>query len=279
MSTTDPVATDEARREEVDGVLTVTFTRDAKRNAVTPAMFDVLYGAVRDLGDRDDLRVLVITGEGRFFTSGLDFASLRLNVGEGTDGIVRGSNMRRQYRAEAHHDLFDEIESIEKPVILAAQGACMGVGIEMGVSCDFRFAAEGATFSLPEVQNIATLPGSGGISRLTRLVGPHWARWLAMACETIDAQQALQIGLVHAVYPADTFQEQVQAFARKMAGLPREAVGLTKHAIDVAETVDRRTAREFDRMAQTLLFMSDDFKDKVSAFNNASAARQAARPS
>jgi enoyl-CoA hydratase/carnithine racemase len=277
MSTSDTTATDEARREEADGVLTVTFTRDGKRNAVTPAMFDVVYGAVRDLGDRDDLRVLVITGEGRFFTSGLDFASLRLNVGEGTDGIVRGSNMRRQYRAEAHHDLFDEIESIEKPVILAAQGACMGVGIEMGVSCDFRFAAEGATFSLPEVQNIATLPGSGGISRLTRLVGPHWARWLAMACETIDAQQALQIGLVHAVYPAETFQEQVQAFARKMAALPREAVGLTKVAIDAAETVDRRTAREFDRMAQTLLFMSDDFKDKVSAFNNASAARQASR--
>jgi enoyl-CoA hydratase/carnithine racemase len=277
MSTTEAAATDEARREEADGVVTITFTRDSKRNAVTPAMFDVLDGAVRDLGDRDDLRVLVITGEGRFFTSGLDFASLRLNVGEGTDGIVRGSNMRRQYRAEAHHDLFDEIESIEKPVILAAQGACMGVGIEMGVSCDFRFAAEGATFSLPEVQNIATLPGSGGISRLTRLVGPHWARWLAMACETVDAQQALQIGLVHAVYPADTFQEQVQAFARKMAALPREAVGLTKHAIDVAETVDRRTAREFDRMAQTLLFMSDDFKDKVSAFNNASAARQASR--
>jgi enoyl-CoA hydratase len=282
MSTTEATATDaagndEARREDVDGIVTVTFTRDTKRNAVTPKMFEVIYGAVRDLGDRDDLRVLVITGEGRFFTSGLDFASLRLNVGEGTDGIVRGSNMRRQYRAEAHHDLFDEIESIEKPIILAAQGACMGVGIEMGVSCDFRFAAEGATFSLPEVQNIATLPGSGGISRLTRLVGPHWARWLAMACETIDAQQALNIGLVHAVYPAETFQEQVQAFARKMAGLPREAVGLTKMAIDAAETVDRRTAREFDRMAQTLLFMSDDFKDKVSGFNNASAARQAAR--
>lgn len=277
MSSTEATATDEARREDADGVITVTFTRDAKRNAVTPAMFDVLEGAVRDLGDQDDLRVLVITGEGRFFTSGLDFASLRLNVGEGTDGIVRGSNMRRQYRAEAHHDLFDEIESIEKPVILAAQSHCLGVGIEMGVSCDFRFAAEGATFSLPEVQNIATLPGSGGISRLTRIVGPHWARWLAMACETVDAQQALAIGLVHAVYPADTFQEQVQAFARKLAGLPREAVGLTKHAIDVAETVDRRTAREFDRMAQTLLFMSDDFKDKVSAFNNASAARQAGR--
>jgi len=269
---------DEVRREDVDGVVTVTFTRDRSRNAVTPGMFEVLYGAVRDLGDRDDLRVLVITGEGRFFTSGLDFASLRLSVGEGTDGIVRGSNMRRQYRAEAHHDLFDEIESIEKPVVLAAQGHCFGVGVELGVSCDFRLVAEGATFGLPEVANIAVIPGSGGISRLTRLVGPHWARWLAMACETVDAEQALAIGLAHAVYPADTFAGQVQAFARKLAGLPREAMGLAKAAIDVAASVDRRTAREFDRMAQTMLFMSDDFKDRVNAFMEASASRHRGGP-
>lgn len=268
--------TDEARRDDADGIITVTFTRDGKRNAVTPAMWEVLYGAVKDLGDDDAQRVLVITAEGRFFTSGLDFASLRTNVGEGTDGIIRGSNIRRQYRAEGHHDLFDEMETIEKPIILAAQAHCFGVGVEMAASVDFRLAAEGATFSLPEVMNISTLPGSGGISRLTRIIGPHWARWIAMACETVDAQQALQIGLVHAVYPVETFQEQVQAFAQKLAGLPREAMGLAKIAIDHAETVDRRTAREIDRMAQTMLFMSDDFRGKVDAFNQASAARAAA---
>jgi enoyl-CoA hydratase len=262
----DPAVIAEARREDVDGVVTVTFTRPEKRNAVNTAMFDVLYRAVADLGDRDDLRVLLITAEGPFFTSGLDFASLRLSVGTGTDGIVRGSNIRRQYRREAHHDLFDEIESIEKPVVLAAQGHCFGVGIELGSSCDFRLAADTATFGLPEVANIAVIPGSGGISRLSRLVGPHWARWLAMACETVGAQQALDIGFVHAVYPADTFAEQAAAFARKLAGLPREAMGLAKVSIDAAETLDRRTAREWDRMAQTLLFMSDDFKDRVNAF-------------
>ena len=229
----------------------MTFTRDEKMNAVTPEMFEVLADAVRDLGDRDDLRVLVITGEGRYFTSGLDFASLRTNVGEGTDGVIRGSNIRRQYRAEAHHDLFDEIEQVEKPVILAAQAHCFGVGIELGVSCDFRFASEATTFRLPEVPNIAVLPGSGGISRLTRLIGPHWARWMAMAAEPVDAQQAMTIGLVHAVYPEAEFSQRVQEFALRLAGMPREALGLAKIAIDAAETIDRRTAREFDRMAQT----------------------------
>ena len=260
------MTTDEIRRDDHDGVVTLTFTRDDKMNAVTPAMFAVLEEAVYDLGDRDDLRVLVITGEGRYFTSGLDFASLRTDVGTGTDGTVRGSNIRRQYRDEAHHDLFDEIEQIEKPVILAAQAHCFGVGVELGASCDFRLASDAATFALPEVANVAVIPGSGGISRLTRLVGPHWARWLVMAGERVDAQQAMAMGFVHAVYPVESFDERVQEFAQRLAGMPREALGLAKLAIDTAESVDRRTAREFDRLAQSLLFTSDEYRDKVNSF-------------
>jgi enoyl-CoA hydratase len=269
------MTTDDIRREEQDGIIVLTFTRDAKRNAVTPDMLETIAAAVRDLGDDDAHRVLVITGEGRYFTAGLDIATLITNVGEGTDGIVRGSNMRRQYRAYAFHDLFDEMEMVEKPIIVAAQSHCLGVGIEMAVSCDFRFAAEGTTFGLPEVANIATIPGSGGISRLTRLVGPHWARWLAMACQTITAEQARQIGLVHDIYPAEGFRDKVIEFAMKLAAMPREALGLAKVAIDAAASVDRRTAREIDRLAQTTLFMSDDYRDRVNAFNAASAARQA----
>jgi enoyl-CoA hydratase len=267
------MATDEVRREDVDGIITVTFTRDAKRNAVNTAMWEVVSQAVRDLGDDDAQRVLVITGEGRYFTSGLDYANLRPNIGEGTDGVVRGSNMRRQYRAEAYHDLFDEMESIEKPIILAAQGNCFGVGVEMAASCDFRFGAEGALFALPEVPNIATIPGSGGISRLCRLIGPHWTKWMAMAGQAMSADRALDVGLLHEVFPAETFHDQVRQFAAQLGGMPREAVGLAKVAIGAADAVDRRTARDIDRLAQTMLFMSDDYKDKVNAFTSASAAR------
>jgi enoyl-CoA hydratase/carnithine racemase len=240
-------------------------------------MFEMIQGAVEDLRDQDHLRVLVLTGEGDYFTGGKDVAELRVNVGEGTDGTVRGSNMRAQYRTEADHDLFDALEQVEKPVVLAAQGHCLGVGIEMGCSCDFRLAAEGAMFGLPEVRNLAVLPGSGGISRLTRLVGPHWARWLAMACEPVDARQAMAIGLVHAVYPKDEFAEHVRTFAQKLVAMPREALGVAKVAIDMADSVDRGTARVFDRFAQTVLFSSDEFKDRVNAFNQASAARQQGR--
>jgi enoyl-CoA hydratase len=262
------MTTSDARRDDADGVVTVTFTRDEKLNAVSAGMFSLLEGAVTDLAERDDLRVLVITAEGRFFTAGVDIADMQGQLGQGTDGVVRGSNIRRQYRMRAHHDLFDELEQIEKPIVLAVQGPCMGVGVELGVSCDFRLASDAATFGLPEIPNLAVLPGSGGISRLTRLVGPHWARWLAMAGETVDAHQALTIGLVHDVYPAAEFPERVQAFARRLAGLPREAAGLAKVAIDAAASVDRRTAREIDRLAQTLLFESPEFRDRVEAFSS-----------
>jgi enoyl-CoA hydratase len=267
------MTTSHARREDADGIITVTFTRDDKLNAVSPKMFDVIAGAVHDLAHLDEVRVLVITGEGRYFTSGLDITSMRANLGEGTDGVVRGSNIRRQYRDEAHHDLFDEIEQIEKPVVLAAQAHCFGVGIELGVSCDFRLAADTVTFGLPELANLAVIPGSGGVSRLTRLVGPHWARWIVMAGQTVDAHQALGMGLVHAVYPAAEFAERVQAFARHLAGLPREAMGLAKVAIDVAASVDRRTAREFDRVAQTVLFSSAEFRERVDAFTRRAPRR------
>lgn len=255
-----------ARRDDVDGVITVTFTRDEKLNAVSPEMFDVLTAALRDLAADDAQRVLVVAAEGRYFTAGVDIAGMQGDIGMGTDGVVRGSNMRRQYRAQAHHDLFDEIEQVEKPVVLAAHSHCFGVGVELGVSCDFRLASDVATFALPEVPNLATVPGSGGISRLTRLVGPHWARWLAMAGQPVDAQLALTMGLVHAVYPSVEFNERVHAFARHLASLPREAVGLAKIAIDVADAVDRRTAREFDRVVQTLLATSPEFREKVDAF-------------
>ena len=263
----------DVRRDDADAIITVTFTREAKRNAVTPSMWNTLRQAVSDLGDDDAHRVLVITAEGSYLTSGFDFAYLRPNVGEGTDGVVRGSTMRRHYRSEAYHDLFDEMESIEKPIILAAQGHCIGVGLEMGASCDFRFAAANATFALPEVANIATLPGSGGISRLTRIIGPHWAKWLVMACRTIDAEEAKHIGLVHEVFPQESFHENVRDFALSLCSMPREAMGLAKVTIDAANTIDRRTARELDRMAQTTLFMSDEYKDRVNAFTTASAVR------
>jgi enoyl-CoA hydratase/carnithine racemase len=253
-------ASGKIRRTEDQGILTVTLTRDEKLNAVDDSMLDVLREAVAALGDREDLRVLVITAEGRYFTAGIDVS--RFSGNESISGIAR----RRRYRRL--HLLFDEIEAVEKPVILAAQGPCLGIGVELGVSCDFRLAAEGSYFALPEITTLAVVPGSGGISRLTRLVGPHWARWLVLAAERVDAAQAEGIGLVHRVLPAEGFGSAVQDFAGRLARMSSEALALGKISIDAAAASDRTTARDIDRIVNTLLMESDEHRRAIERFRS-----------
>lgn len=246
---------------DTNGILTFTLTRPEKLNAVSIGMIEGLRAAVRDLAEQDDLRALVITAEGRYFTAGADITALP--VGE-TTPETPGIEFRRSYRRL--HELFDEIEAIEKPVILAAQGSCLGIGVELASSCDFRFAAANAKFGLPEVRSIAALPGSGGISRLTRLVGPHWVKWMAMASQNIDAQRALTIGLVHAVYPAEEFLSKVYEFVNDVIGQHPEAVGIAKLVIDAAANIDRTSARDLDRIANTVLVLTDEHHQRVDAF-------------
>src|SRR6202042_1410729 len=198
------------RRSEDNGVLTFTLARDAKLNAVSPAIIDGLRAAVDDLGDRDDLKVLVIAAEGRYFTAGIDLndSGAGGRRGYAPDGSFSPRRLRRGYRS--FHLLMDELEAIEKPPVLPTLGV---------------------------------IPGSGGISRVTRLVGPHWGKWLAFG-EEVSAELALTMGLVHAVYPAESFRSRVTAFARKLAALPTEAAGVAKIAVDIAASVDRGTARD-----------------------------------
>ena len=213
--------------------------------------------AVRDLGDEESHRALVITAEGRYFTAGKD-------IGEMGEQPASGVALRRNYRRL--HELFDEMERLEKPIVLAAQGPCLGIGVEMASSCDFRFASDRAVFGLPELPNLAVLPGSGGISRLTRLVGPHWARWAAMAGENVDADLARTMGFVHHVFPDESFHADVDAWVRKLIGMSAEALGLAKVTIDAAADSDRRTARHIDRMANTMLLQTREHLDKIEAF-------------
>jgi enoyl-CoA hydratase len=255
---TTPHATTHATTDESDGILTVTFTRDEKLNAISPEMTDVLVEAVRAMADRDDLRVLVITGSGRFFSAGID-----LSAPSPANVAKAGSEFRKLYRR--YHTLYDDMEALEKPIVLAAQGPCLGAGLEMAGSCDFRFASETTYFQLPEV-GLGTIAGSGGTSRVTRLVGPAWGKWLAMANQKVDAQRALAIGLVHDVFPAAEFQERVRAFALGLAALPPEALGAAKLAVDLVDQVDRATARDIERLANTHLVFGEEFAEASARF-------------
>lgn len=249
---------------EDDGIITVTTDRQGKLNAISPQVTEAYWEAVTRLEDRDDLRCMVITAKGRYFTAGLDLSGPGGNRpgNPETMHLHPGWNFRRNYRS--HHLLYDEFEAVEKPIVLAANGICLGAGVEMGMSCDFRFCTPDAEFGVPEV-NLGAIAGSGGTSRLTRIVGPAWGKYMAMAGMRVDAHRALTIGLVQDIFPAETFMDDVYAFCRKMMGIQPEVLGIAKLAVDMyADVQDRTVQRHIDRMMVTLTF--DEFAKSMERF-------------
>lgn len=245
--------TDHALREDRDGVAIVTFNRPDKLNAISHAMTNVLFDAVADLRDRSDLRVLLIRAEGRFFTAGIDVSETPLAE---TDNPLELSEMRRNYRRNLHVN-FDEIEAVEKPVVMAVHAPCLGVGVELGGAVDFRLAAESARFGLPEI-NLGVMAGSGGVSRFTRLCGVGWSKWLNMAGEQIDARTAQIAGYVQAVYPDETFEEEVWAFCQRLADRPLEAQAAAKVAIELCRDLDKASGRNVERALNAPLMLRDN---------------------
>ena len=248
-------------KSESGGILEVVFNRPEKYNAITNEMADGLFEAVLELRERDDLRVLLIRANGRYFSAGTDLTNVGMPDPEGSS-----SRARTWYRSGrgSFHTMFDEMEAVEKPIVVAHQGPCLGGGFELSLSCDFRLAATSARYGMPEI-DIGVIPGSGGTSRLTRLVGPHWTRWLVLAGESIDADRALAVGLVHDVYADDVFEQRVRAFCAKLATLPREAVAIAKLTIEMATDLDRQQARNAERLANSVLFLGDEHKDLLAA--------------
>jgi enoyl-CoA hydratase/carnithine racemase len=170
------------------------------------------------------------------------------------------------------HEVFDRIEAVEKPVVIAAQGPCWGAGLELAVSCDFRLAAHHSTFALPEIR-LGLVPSSGGVSRLTRLVGTGWARWLAMAGRVISADQALSIGLAHDVYPVEEFDERVQSFVDELCALPAEAVGLAKIAIGVCAELGPERGRDVERLTAGIVVSTSEYRERIKAFVERSSGK------
>jgi enoyl-CoA hydratase/carnithine racemase len=255
---------------ERDGVFEVTLNRPEKYNAISDGMLEGLRGAIDTFTSRRDLRVMLLCAVGKYFTAGVE-----INPDISPD--VAGSTLdgRTWYRRK-FHALFDAFEAVEKPVVAAHQGPCLGGGLELSLSCDFRLAAKSVRYGLPEI-DIGALPGSGGISRLTRIAGPHWTRWLVMAGEQVTSDEAKHIGFVHAVYPDEEFEERVRTFCDKLAKQPYEVLGLAKLSIELAVDLDRAQARNVERISNSILFSGAEHKALVEAFMARQAAKRKAR--
>lgn len=256
---------------ENDGVLHVTFDRPEKYNAISMEMLDGLREATARLRDRDDLRVMLLTANGKFFSAGID-----LNSALAPDpSITDPSAFRRWYRTGAGslHGLGDEWEAIEKPIVVAFQGTCLGGAFELSLCADFRLASAAARFGLPEIA-LGALPGSGGTSRLVRLAGPHWARWLILANRQIDAERALAIGVVHDILSDEDPTAAALDFCRDLCGLPVEAFAAGKLAIELAADLDRGQARNVERLTVSSLVQGQEYQQMMRAMQEKLASRK-----
>lgn len=199
-----------------DGILTITFNRPDKKNALTSAMYATLADALEAAETDNAVRVILFTGNGGAFTAGNDLQDFLNNPPEGDNTPVF-----RFLRA---------ISLASKPMIAAVSGVAVGVGTTMLLHCDLVYAAENAKLSLPFV-NLALVPEAASSLLLPRMVGHHRAAELFLLGEPFTAAAAKEYGIVNAVFAEDRLLDEATAVARKIAAKPPTAVKLTKQLL------------------------------------------------
>jgi enoyl-CoA hydratase len=252
--------------QEVDGILVATLNRPDKLNALSADTLRLFEEALLRFRDTPQLKVLLIRATGRYFCAGADLKSGSPD-GSGTARTASGIRESHRLRLNGMHRIYDEMEHIEKPIVAAHHALCVGGGLELSLSCDFRLAAQSAGYAFPEGK-FGVLPGSNGVSRLTRICGPHWARWLIMANKPANADKALLMGLVHEVFADATFEEDVMAFCRHLAAQNGEHMGAAKIAIELVNDVGLAAGRNVERMANSALMLNPEYVARMESYVN-----------
>jgi enoyl-CoA hydratase len=245
--------------DEDGAVLIATLNRPNKLNAISSQTLGIFEAALHRFRDTPALKVMLIRATGRYFSAGADLFEADRNKADGV--VLTGSYIREVHRLKLHgmHRIYDEMEHIEKPIVVAHHATCVGGGLELSLSCDFRLAAQSAAYSFPE-SKFGVLPASNGVSRLVRIVGTHWARYLVMGNVIADANKALIMGLVHEVWPDEGFQERALEFCKHLARNDGEQMGVAKITIEMAKDLGLEMARHAERMANSTLMLSPEYR-------------------
>lgn len=236
-----------------EGIALVTVSRPAALNALNTRFFREMDDVVSAMSDNKDVRVMVITGEGKAFVAGADIAEMVDKT------PVEGT----QFSKLGQHT-FSSLEKMEIPVIAAINGFALGGGLELAMGCDFRIASVKAKFGQPEV-NLGMIPGYAGTQRLPRLVGLADALYLLTTGEMIDAQTALRIGLVQKVVEPEKLMEEVMNIARTIAAKGPKAVKKVKYVARQGMLTDFQSGSNLEAEQFGTLF-KDEGEEGMKAF-------------
>jgi enoyl-CoA hydratase len=230
--------------------------RPEKRNALNRAARLEMRSALEDADTDPSIKVLILSGAGgKSFISGSDLTEL---------SKLAPLEME-EFLATLAQGFYTRFERLDKPVIAMIDGLCLGGGLELALACDIRIASESSKFGQPEIL-LGIMPGSGGTQRLSRLVGVGKAKEMIFSGKTINAAEALRIGLVNEVTSSERLREVVMTLAKQIAEQSSLALKWAKKAINVSQEANLTVGLGFEALAESLLFSSKDREEGLKAF-------------
>ena len=243
-----------------NGICTITINRPDKLNALNKEVFNDLDKAIDEVNNNPAIKTAIITGAGpKAFVAGADISEF--------GGLSREQAMALAKRGQ---DVFFKIENSRKPIVAAVNGFALGGGCELAMACHFRLCSENAKFGQPEV-NLGLIPGYGGTQRLTQLVGKGKSMELQMTAHLIDANEALQLGLVNHVTTADTLLQRTKDILTIIQSKAPIAVGKVIECVNVAVVSDSAYTNGksgYDKEIEAFgdCFVTEDMKEGTTAF-------------
>lgn len=241
-------------------VATITLNRPEAYNAISDGMRAELRDAIDCINKDKGIRIVVITGAGKAFCAGGDIKLMKERI----DQKIAYSERLETYRMDVA-DMVKKVKSIRQPIIAAINGAAFGAGCSIALLCDIRIAADRAKFGLPFGKR-GLVPDWGATYFLPRLVGASKAIELTATGRNIDAQTALQMGLVNAVAPVDELMECVHAYCADMLQSSPASLLEGKAALYGSLTAELDAALEREAQVQSACYCSDDHREGVDSF-------------
>ncbi|RBP96206.1 2-(1,2-epoxy-1,2-dihydrophenyl)acetyl-CoA isomerase [Cytobacillus firmus] len=239
--------------EVANGVAWISLNRPDKLNAFTEQLNKEVQQAIKLASRDNEVRCLVITGEGRAFCSGQDLQGVN-------EDMNHGEVLRRFY-----NPMVLELHKCKKPVIAAVNGVAAGAGMSLALACDFRLLSDKASF-LEAFIHVGLVPDAGNLYFLPKLVGHAKAMELAVLGEKVNAQEAKELGLATKVIPMEKWQDEITAFAERLAGMPTAAIAIIKKNLKASWESTLEECLERDAQGQRMAGLTLDHKEGVAAF-------------
>ena len=242
--------------DQKGNILTIRFNRPNKMNSFTEPMAKELQDAFDEGAKNDDIRCVLLTGNGKAFCAGQDLPEV---VGKGEDYEL-GDTGRGSY-----NPIIKAIRKLKKPVVCAVNGTAAGAGANIAFACDIVLASNDAVF-VQSFSKIGLIPDSGGTFMLPRLVGLQRANIMYLLDEKISPQKAEEIGLIYKSVDSESLMEEAQKICHKLASMPTKGFGLYKKAINQSLTNNLDEQLELEADLQTEAGNTHDYHEGVQAF-------------